>query len=332
MFEFSDINIFKDETLRGFVVKDGNFIAFDSIDNDDYQWIEELKKTCIKENINVGDDSLITIKYKSQDIRLRAHLESSIDGEVFILRNIPKRRPSLTDDPDISYPKELIYLVNKVFEGAESTKSGSSGLIIVSGPLGSGKTTTASSVLAHCLDNFGGQAWTVEDPAEYLLQGNYKKGICYQHNVKNNDFNGAIRRMLRCYSVGIRSILFISEIRTDKDAGEILKALQNGTWVIFTIHAGSVVETVNRLITLCNSKIAPMILSTSLKLIINQSMSLRKIDNKKSVKYEYLYFFGEKLSALKKIVSTFDEMDNPDVRIDEIKVAQSNNLLKVMGR
>lgn len=146
-------------------------------------------------------------------------------------------------------------------------------MILISGPLGVGKTTASAAVLNYLLSTKGGVAWALEDPPEYDMEGDYgENGVCYQRHVMDGDFSTAIRSMMRCFPAKVQSTLFVGEVRDRDTAIQVLQALLNGTRVIFTFHASGTVDSLTRFLTLCDGQeYARLILGESLRLAINIS-------------------------------------------------------------
>ncbi len=123
------------------------------------------------------------------------------------------------------------------------------GLILLCGPTGMGKTTTATALLKYFLENEGGFAYTIEDPPEMPLDGLYhaKKGglgLCKQTEVVNNNWELGLRSALRSRP---RYIL-VGEIRTAETASELLRAATSGHLVISTIHANNLEDGLNSVV------------------------------------------------------------------------------------
>lgn len=120
------------------------------------------------------------------------------------------------------------------------------GLILVAGEMGSGKTTTAVSVIVERLKRFGGLAIAVEDPPETRLNGSHgQNGRCIQIEADRNN-GGYAEPLIKALRSGAEMIL-IGEIRDAETAVEVIKASINGHLIISTIHSGSITQAISRL-------------------------------------------------------------------------------------
>jgi twitching motility protein PilT len=169
----------------------------------------------------------------------RVALLDAIDGLWYVLRRGPSSVPAMGDlgiHPRLA--SELIGL----------GRSGNHGMVIVAGKTGDGKTTTACAVLAAWLEYFGGVAVTIEDPPEFPLHGPKRlgEGYCFQRDVPERNFGEALASTMR---YAPRFIL-LGEIRSEAAAREALRACINGHIVVTTLHAGSIEESLHRLIEL----------------------------------------------------------------------------------
>lgn len=147
------------------------------------------------------------------------------------------------------------------------------GLILICGATGQGKTTTASSLLTDYMDNFGGVAFTIEDPVEYDLEGRHgKSGYCYQIEVHEDDeWAPMLKRSLRWHP----RYIFVGEIRTPDAANQLLRAATSGHLVITTVHAGTIEEALEGLLQLGVQSIgerAPILLAAGITAVLHQTM------------------------------------------------------------
>ncbi|MDX2006577.1 MAG: GspE/PulE family protein [Meiothermus sp.] len=139
------------------------------------------------------------------------------------------------------------------------------GLILVTGPTGSGKTTTIHAGLSH-INRPEVNIVTLEDPVEATILGVNHVGI---HPVAGLTFPGVLRSILRQDP----DIIFVGEIRDGEVADIALKAALTGHLVLSTLHTNSAVETILRMEDL---GVAPYLLASSLSLVISQRL-VRKV-------------------------------------------------------
>ncbi|MBO7556043.1 MAG: Flp pilus assembly complex ATPase component TadA [Alphaproteobacteria bacterium] len=124
-----------------------------------------------------------------------------------------------------------------------------SGLILVAGATGSGKSTTLGALLKEYLINEGGFALTIEDPVELPLDGVYKNsngelGLCKQTMPQNGKWAESLKSALR----SCPRYIMLGEIRSPDIATEALQAAASGHLVLSTIHANSVGDAINALV------------------------------------------------------------------------------------
>jgi twitching motility protein PilT len=162
----------------------------------------------------------------------------SMYGVMYCMRKMPKKVPELTS---LGYP---IQLVNYLASLGSAT-----GLILLGGATGSGKTTTISSLLREYLVRNGGFAYTIEDPFEMPLDGEYRAangslGMCKQTQPVNDDWGASLRSALRSRP----RYIFVGEIRTPEAASECLRAATSGHLVLSSIHANNVADAIDALV------------------------------------------------------------------------------------
>jgi len=137
----------------------------------------------------------------------------------------------------------------------------SKGMILVTGPTGSGKTTTLYSML-HGLNDGSRNISTAEDPIEYNLRGINQ----FQMNPKIGlDFAHALRTMLRQDP----DIIMVGEIRDSETAEIAVKAALTGHLVFSTLHTNSAPETITRLMDI---GIKPYLITSAINLIVAQRL------------------------------------------------------------
>ncbi|WP_145557888.1 ATPase, T2SS/T4P/T4SS family, partial [Yersinia aldovae] len=177
----------------------------------------------------------------------------------FVIRQTPSE---LLDLKKVGLPSEFIKLISTVK---------SSGLVLVSGKMATGKTTTAAAMICHRIKESGHLGVAIEDPIETLLGGKHGDGRCIQIEVSENEgYPLAIKRALR---MGTNNIL-IGEIRDAQTAHEVMKASLNGAFVVATIHADNCIDAIERYSIFCSeiNNNANAIIAKSLFIVTNQKL------------------------------------------------------------
>lgn len=141
----------------------------------------------------------------------------------------------------------------------------SAGLLLLTGPAGSGKTTTIYACLRHLTELGGRHIITVEDPVEQIIPGIMQTEI---NEAIGLDFARAARHLLRQDP----QVLVIGEIRDEATAQLAVRAGLTGHLVISTLHAGSCQGVLERLLTLCPDHSA---VAAALELVVNQRLIRR---------------------------------------------------------
>ena len=150
-----------------------------------------------------------------------------------------------------------------------------SGLILVTGPTGSGKSTTLASLINEINELYSRVIVTIEDPIEYLFRD--KKSFIIQREVGEDtvDFTAGLRSALR----EDPDVIMIGEIRDAETAKIALQAAETGHLVFSTLHTINAKETINRFIgmfPLENREQIRLMLANSLIGIVSQRLLPRK--------------------------------------------------------
>ncbi len=145
------------------------------------------------------------------------------------------------------------------------------GLILVTGPTGSGKTTTLAAMLNEINITEKKHIITIEDPVEFVHKN--KKSLFSQRNVgtDTNSFSMALKYSLRQDP----DVILIGEMRDKETISAALTAAETGHIVFATLHTNSAPQTINRIIDVFNGDEQPQIraqLSTSLVAVISQAL------------------------------------------------------------
>ena len=205
----------------------------------------------------LSQDGRISVKAVSDDFDIRVSTMPTLYGEKVVLR-ILKRDAQAVDLEQLGFnPRELkLYL-----EGVKMPN----GIVLISGPTGSGKTTTLYGTL-KLLNTEDTNILTIEDPIEYTLDG------INQVQLKEDigfDFPTALRTFLRQDP----DIIMVGEIRDEKTANMAIKAALTGHLVLSTIHTNSAWATISRLI---DMEVPPYLLATTLNMSVAQRL-VRKL-------------------------------------------------------
>jgi type II secretory ATPase GspE/PulE/Tfp pilus assembly ATPase PilB-like protein len=141
-----------------------------------------------------------------------------------------------------------------------------SGLLLLTGPAGSGKTTTIYACLRHLAEGGGRHIITVEDPVEQIVPGTMQTEV---NEAIGLDFSRAARHLLRQDP----QVLIVGEIRDEATAELSVRAGLTGHLVISTLHAGSCRGVFERLLVMCADHSA---VASAVDLVLNQRL-IRKL-------------------------------------------------------
>ncbi|MBI3458699.1 type II/IV secretion system protein [Candidatus Azambacteria bacterium] len=207
--------------------------------------------------IDIPQDGRFTIKLDEVEIEVRVSILPSGTGEGIVMR--------VLDPSAISVPLEKTGLTDLNYKIALAEISRPNGIILLTGPTGSGKTTTLYAFL-NKLNTPDVKIITVEDPVEYKLQGISQTQI---EAEKGLTFGAALRSILRQDP----NIILVGEMRDQETSETALQAALTGHLVFSTLHTNDAAGAIPRLIDLGikGSTIAP-----ALNLIIAQRL-IRKI-------------------------------------------------------
>ncbi len=187
--------------------------------------------------------------------RFRVSVLKSKGNYGIVLRQIPNRMFGLRDIGLPDKIKELLYLPR--------------GLILVTGPTGSGKSTTLASMVNYINENRDGHIITIEDPIEYYHP--HKKCIVTQREIGVDvpSFSEAIRRALRQDP----DIILVGEMRDLETIEAAISAAETGHLVFGTLHTNSAAKTIDRIVDAFPANMKEMIhtqLASSVQAVISQ--------------------------------------------------------------
>ncbi len=206
---------------------------------------------------NIPQDGRIRIRVRNKTIDLRVSIIPTLFGEKVVMRLLDKSSLQLDMEKLGFEPDNLEKFKNAIHEPY--------GIVLVTGPTGSGKSTTLYSALSS-LNTEDVQIMTAEDPVEYNLYGINQTQM---HSGIGLNFARALRAFLRQSP----DIILVGETRDAETAGISIRAALTGHLVVSTIHTNDAPSTVNRLI---DMGIEPFLVSAALNLIQAQRL-LRKV-------------------------------------------------------
>ena len=241
---------------------------------------EDIKKEIEilhKEVLKVHDESgRHTFRVIHEEIGYRVALYEGVDwgsGKVFFLRRIQEQVENFNR---IGMPEPLAKWL--------LSEKQSKGLVLFTGAQASGKTFSASSLVATRLSTLGGHAVSFENPAEMPLDGKHGEfGFCFQAEIeREEDLAEGIERSHRFASP---NIIYIGEIRSKYAASEALRVClgSDKQIVIATMHGFDLVTALERLVTMAreiDGEIASQNLAQGLLAVVHQQLDQDK-DGKK---------------------------------------------------
>ncbi|MBQ2592314.1 MAG: Flp pilus assembly complex ATPase component TadA [Candidatus Riflebacteria bacterium] len=201
-------------------------------------------------------DGLIKLNMQDRKIDLRVSCIPCVWGEKIVMR-ICDQGNLKVDLKDLGFEP---FVLEKFMKGVQAPN----GIVLVTGPTGSGKTTTLYSSL-FLLNKPTENIMTAEDPVEYNLMG-INQVQC--HADIGLDFSAALRSFLRQDP----DVIMLGEIRDFETASIAIKAAMTGHLVISTLHTNDAPATVARLL---NMGIEPFSLSSSLRIVQAQRLVKR---------------------------------------------------------
>ena len=207
-------------------------------------------------NTRTPQDGRTRVKISDKSYDMRVSTLPSMYGEKIVLRILDKSGLSLSLDV-LSFEKKADTRIREAI-------SRPTGAVLVTGPTGSGKTTTLYSFLHHINDEETNIV-TVEDPVEFQIKGLNQ----VQVNAKSGmTFAAALRSILRQDP----DVVMVGEIRDEETAHIALHAAQTGHLVMSTLHTNDAPSTVSRLVEMGTDAVA---LSSCLNIIVAQRLARR---------------------------------------------------------
>ncbi|RJO65646.1 MAG: type II secretion system protein GspE [Candidatus Omnitrophota bacterium] len=234
----------------------------------------------ITEN-RIPQDGRFKVKFEGREVDFRVSSLPIKFGQKFVLRSLDKTNLSIGLDK-LGFSEQPL----RVFKEAIAKPFG---MMLVTGPTGSGKSTTLYSVLNQ-LNTPERNIVTIEDPVEYQVEG------ITQIQVKPEiglDFASGLRSILR----QTPDVIMIGEIRDSETADIAIKASLTGQLVLSTLHTNDAISSITRLI---DMNVEPFLVSSSLVMLCAQRLCRRicpKCKKPVEVPKEFLEDIGFKEKA-----------------------------------
>lgn len=206
---------------------------------------------------NYPQDGRISASDAGIGKEIRVSSYPTVDGEKIVLRFFQKA--ALTGICGLGFSTEKEKKISLFLKKK-------SGMLLLTGPAGSGKTTTIYACLNELSGAGGRNIVTIEDPVEQKIQGVMQTEV---NAAIGLNFPEALRHLLRQDP----EVIVIGEIRDEETAKIAVRAAFTGHMVIATLHAGSCKGVVERLMDMCEDKYAVL---SSVDLILNQRLVRKK--------------------------------------------------------
>lgn len=221
-----------------------------------------MSRVKIMASLNISErripqDGRINVRVGRKVIDLRVSIIPTLYGEKVVMRILDKSSLML-DMKDLGFEEEPL---RKFINAIEQPY----GIVLVTGPTGSGKSTTLYSALSR-LNTKEVQIITAEDPIEYNLKGINQVQV-------NEEIGFTFAYALRAFLRQSPNIVMVGEIRDSETAEIAVRAALTGHLVLSTIHTNDAPSTINRLV---DMGIPPFMVAASLNLIQAQRL-VRKI-------------------------------------------------------
>lgn len=248
MYPYIRNNLGKIEMLEDGFIKDSQMISF-------LKKAEQLSDFLSSLDFVITDsDFFVSVA----NINCRCHFYKTIKGRAIAIRLLPDKIPSLNK---LGLPESVKLLADK-----------KSGLIIVSGPTGSGKSTTIASIIDVINQKYNYHIITIENPIEYTFEN--KKSIISQIPLGKNitNFSESIKSAMRENP----NVIMIGELRTLEDIKIALFAAESGHLVITTLHANNAIDALDRMINYEEKLNLKNLLANTFQAIITQKLVTTK--------------------------------------------------------
>jgi len=230
---------------------------------ENYSKIVTRIKIMAKLNIaerRLAQDGAINLKLDNKDVDFRISIMPTKYGERVVMR--------ILDTESIDLSIEKLGFQGEDEQAFKKAISSPQGMVLVTGPTGSGKSTTLYSALT-AINTPEKNILTAEDPVEFVLEG---IGQVHVNPDYGMTFSSALRSFLRQDP----EVVMVGEIRDKETVDIAIKAALTGHLVMSTLHTNDAVSTITRLM---NMGVEPYLITSSLTLIVAQRLARKNCSN-----------------------------------------------------
>ena len=236
---------------------DGKMVQIRSIHKD--YWSSIAVRIKIMSGMNIAEsrkpqDGHISSEILGRKIDFRVSTQPTINGENIVMRILDEKQSIISLD-NLGFSEHSMNLIKKVVKRPE-------GVIILTGPTGSGKTTTLYTILSY-INSIDKNIMTLEDPVEYRIP------LIRQTHIKHetgNDFASGIKALLRQDP----DVILVGEIRDKETAITAIQAAMTGHQVYTSLHTNDALGAIPRLL---NIGVPNYLMSGSLICVVAQRLA-----------------------------------------------------------
>jgi len=276
-------------------------------------WLQIISRIKLLSGLKINvvgrpQDGRFVINLENEKIDIRVSCLPTSYGESVAMRLLRSSAAGLAFND--------LGLRGKAYDVLKGEVERPNGMIVTTGPTGSGKTTTLYAIL-NKLNNEETKIITLEDPVEYRL-----KGINQSQVQKSKDYT---------FAKGLRSILrqdpdvvMIGEIRDSETADIAVQAALTGHIVVSTLHTNDAAGALPRFLSM---GVKPFLLAPALNAIIGQRLVRRICEQCK----EEIQLDAEKMARVKALLADIPESADAKIDMDNLKFYQGKGCPKCQG-
>ncbi len=251
----------------------------------------------------IPQDGRIRLVHNDREVDFRISTLPLVNTEKVVMRILDISRGAI--------PLEELGFAGNELKVIQNNIKRTDGLLLVTGPTGSGKSTTLFSVL-DILNQEGVNISTLEDPVEYQMKGVNQSQIRPEVGFT---FASGLRSLLRQDP----DIIMVGEIRDDETAELAIHAALTGHFVLSTLHTMDAIGAIPRLI---DMKVEPFLLGSTLHTVIAQRLARKvchKCKEETNISNEYLARIRNEIKEIEKVAPGYIKNIIPDFDIDNLK-------------